>query len=127
MCDSLENGLIHMYNNIKSKVNADYDLLLEESDIDAVIEGRQTEYYHTNVIQTIERQAQKFVDDIFGILRERMVDLRNGKAVFVGGGSILLKKYIEKSIKVNNPIFIEDIAANVRGYELLYRAYKGTR
>ena len=126
VCDSLENGVIHMYNAIKSKVNADYDFLLDESGIDSVIEEKKIDY-PANIIQTIERQAQNFVNDMIGKLRERSIDLKSIKAVFVGGGSILLKKYIEASDKVNNPIFIDNIAANVRGYELLYRACNETR
>ena len=51
-----------------------------------------------------------------------MIDLRTGKTVFAGGGSILLKKQIEKSEKVGNVVFIDEIAANTKGYELLYRA-----
>lgn len=50
-----------------------------------------------------------------------MIDLRSGKTVFVGGGSILLKKQIESSGKVASPIFVEEISANTKGYELLFR------
>ena len=41
--------------------------------------------------------------------------------LFVGGGAILLRKQIEGSGKVPHPIFVEDICANAKGYELLYR------
>lgn len=51
-----------------------------------------------------------------------MIDLRVGRTIFIGGGSILLRKYIEASPKVHSPIVIEDIAANEKGYDLLYRA-----
>ena len=51
-----------------------------------------------------------------------MIDLRSGKAVFVGGGSILLKKQIEASGKVSTPIFVDEISANTKGYELLFKA-----
>ncbi len=37
VCDSLENGVIVLYNRIRSKINADFDMLLEESDIDAIL------------------------------------------------------------------------------------------
>ena len=43
-------------------------------------------------------------------------------AVFVGGGSILLKKQIEASGKVGAPIFVDEISANTKGYELLFKA-----
>ena len=60
--------------------------------------------------------------ELFGKLRERLIDLRVGKTIFIGGGSILLRKYIESSNKISACIIIEDIAANEKGYDLLYRA-----
>ena len=48
----------------------------------------------------------------------------SGKAVFVGGGSILLRNQIEASDKVSSTIFVESISANAKGYEILHRAAK---
>jgi len=64
------------------------------------------------------------ISDLFGKLRERSIDLRSGKAVFVGGGSILLRKQIEASGKVASPIFISRISANAKSYEILHKASK---
>ena len=47
--------------------------------------------------------------------------------IFVGGGSILLKRHIEKSGKVAHPMFVEDIRANVKGYETLYQIAQSSR
>ena len=121
VCDSLDNGVITLYNSIKSKVNADFDMLLDESDIDAILQDKETDY-NDAILRIVKEQAQLFVDDLFGKLRERMIDLRSGKTVFVGGGSILLKKQIEASGKVSAPIFVEEISANTKGYELLFKA-----
>ncbi len=120
-CDSLDNGVITLYNGIKSKVNADFDILLDESDIDAILKDVPTDF-DESVIHIVQEQAQQFINDLFGKLRERMIDLRSGKAVFVGGGSILLKKQIEASGKVGAPIFVDEISANTKGYELLFKA-----
>lgn len=78
--------------------------------------------FDESVIRIVQEQAQQFINDLFGKLRERMIDLRSGKAVFVGGGSILLKKQIEASGKVGAPIFVDEISANTKGYELLFKA-----
>lgn len=77
--------------------------------------------FDESVIRIVQEQAQQFINDLFGKLRERMIDLRSGKAVFVGG-SILLKKQIEASGKVSTPIFVDEISANTKGYELLFKA-----
>lgn len=121
VCDSLENGVITLYNRIKSRVSADYDMLLDESDIDAILQDKPQEY-RESISRLVRDEAQFFVDDLFGKLRERMIDLRTGKTVFVGGGSILLRRQIEASDKVGTTIFVNEISANTRGYELLYRA-----
>ena len=69
----------------------------------------------------MERQAQNFVNDLFSTLRERGLELKSGMTVFLGGGSILLRRQIEASGKVGTPLFVEDIRANAQGYDLLYR------
>ena len=39
-CDSLENGVILLYNKIRSRGNAELDLLLDEGDVDAIPHGQ---------------------------------------------------------------------------------------
>ncbi len=69
----------------------------------------------------VKKLAKEFVADLLSAMRERQLELKSGPVVFVGGGSILLRKQIEASGKVARPIFVDDIRANAKGYELLYR------
>ena len=118
--DSLESGVIMMYNRIVSKVRAEHDIILSEPEIDAILLGQNVQTT-PEVIQLTERLAQEFTLDLLSALRERQLELRSGQIVFVGGGSILLRRQIESSGKVVNPIFVDDINANAKGYELLYQ------
>lgn len=119
-CDSLENGVIHLYNRILSKVNAEFDLRLEESDIDAILERKGG--FDPILADLVERQAAAFVGDLFGTLRERGIDLRTGLTIFTGGGAILLRRFIENTGKVGRSLFVTDINANARGFEQLYQS-----
>lgn len=121
VCDSLENGVILLYNRIKSRVAAEQDLLLDETEIDSILLGRDSGQSDA-VSQIVRQQAQEFVSDLLSSLRERMLELKSGKVIFNGGGAVLLRQQIEASDKVREPVFIEDIAANVKGYQLLYQA-----
>lgn len=121
--DSLEHGTSFLYNDVIKKVNADYDILLDESDIDNIIKGKSINFPQT-VSDIIHSKSEMFINNLIGLLRERMIDLRFGETLFVGGGSILLRKYIESCEKIGHCVFIEDIAANAKGYELLYLADK---
>ena len=120
VCESLEHGVIALYNQVKSRVNAELDVLLEESEIDAILLGRR-ELVPPEVAAMVERQAQGFVNDLFSTLRERGLELKSGVVVFVGGGSILLRRQIEVSGKVANPLFMDELQANARGFEKLYQ------
>ena len=121
VCDSLENGVILLYNRIRSKASSDLDILLEETDVDAILLQGQGSSYGEEVAALVEYQAQEFVNDMLGALRERQLDLRTGRVIFVGGGACLLRRQIETSGKVAHPVFVEDVNANAKGFEYLYR------
>ena len=123
VCDSLEKGVITLYNKIISRVNADYDILLEEADIDSIIKKEKTDF-DKSVIKLVQDMTKMYVDDILGTLRERGLDLKSGCVVFIGGGALLLREYLENSDKTGKCIFIEDISANAKGYRILYQIQK---
>lgn len=126
VCESLEKGVITLYNKIISRVNSEYDILLEEVDIDSIIKGEKTDY-DVSVIRMVKDMTQMYVDDLLGTLRERGLDLKTGCVVFIGGGALLLREYLENSDKVGKCVFIEDICANAKGYGLLYQVQKKGR
>ena len=73
------------------------------------------------VADAVEQQAQDFINDLFSTLRERGLELKSGVVVFVGGGSIRLRRQIEASGKVGKALFVDDIQANAKGFEKLYQ------
>lgn len=126
VCDSLEKGVITLYNTIISRVNSEYDILLEDADIDSIIKGEKTDY-DMQVIRMVQEMTKTYVDDLLGTLRERSIDLKTSCVVFIGGGALLLREYLENSDKVGKCVFIEDICANAKGYGLLYQVQKKGR
>ena len=52
---------------------------MDESDIDAVLKDAPADF-DESVIRIVQEQAQQFINYLFGKLRERMIDLRSGKA-----------------------------------------------
>ena len=91
ICDSLENGVILLYNRIKSRVAAEQDLLLDETEIDAILLGRDSGQPDA-VLQIVRHQAREFVSDLLSSLRERMLELKSGKVIFTGGGAVLRRE-----------------------------------
>jgi len=109
--DSLENGVIHLYNAIIKRVLDDFDTRLNEAEIDAVINGTYDDV-SDEIKAAIESEAKTFVHNLLNRLREDQIELKTGITVFAGGGSILLKKYLEQwGDRITKPIFITDINA----------------
>ena len=109
VCDSLEMGVITLYNRIVTIIcdkNSDYS---------------------NSVIKLVKQMTAQYVEDLLGTFRERGIDLKTGCIVFIGGGSKLLKPYLENTDKVGKCVFIDDICANAKGYEILYQVHKKSR
>lgn len=122
-CGSFEHGVITLYNEIQSKIRGDYGMLVDDAQIDALLRGEDV-LDNPHIMEIVDNGAQSFVASLLGRLRENQMDLRTATTIFVGGGSILLRKYIEPSEAVGRCVFVEDICANIKGYELLYRISK---
>ena len=109
-----------MYNDIISSINSEYDMLLEEADIDSIIKGK-TQYYEEAVVQAVETMVQNFVTDLLNSIRERGIDTKSTYTVFIGGGAVLLERCLEQADRLGKHTFIRDMKANADGYDLLYR------
>ena len=73
-------------------------------------------------VQTCALPISKLhAQDILNQLRELQVDLRSNPAVFIGGGSLLLRPFLEASPLVAKADFVESPNANALGYEMLGR------
>ena len=75
------------------------------------------------VVKLITDSAQAYIADLLDKLREQQIEIKAGRVIFVGGGALLLRKQILDSGKVNQPVFVQDIRANARGYALLYKIH----
>ena len=107
-----------MNNEIVRKVGALHDMRIEDEHISAVL-GEKEIILPEEIKNTIREEAKFHAKEILDQLRELQVDLRANPAIFIGGGSILLKPFLEQSPLVVQADFIEDCHANAIGYEML--------
>ena len=107
-----------MNNEIIRKVNAKHDMRIEDEHISAVLNGQET-ILPQEVKETIRGATTLHAKEILNQLRELQVDLRSNPAVFIGGGSILLRPFLENSSLVAKADFLDSPNANALGYEML--------
>lgn len=120
-CRSLEMGVIPMSNDIISRVSAMYDMKIEDDHIADIIQGRPT-ILPDEVRELIFTKVRSYACDILDKLRELQVDLRANPAIFIGGGSILFRSFVEESPLVAHADFVTDPKANAIGYGMLATA-----
>lgn len=120
-CRSLNMGVITMTNHIAGKVNSLYDISIDDEHICEILAGQNT-VLDGEIQKAIRREVEKYAADMLNKLRELQVDLRTNPAIFVGGGSILLRAFIKASAFVSAVEFEPDTRANAYGYELLGQA-----
>ena len=125
-CKSLENGVITMSNEIICKIGAMYGINVGDDIITSVLQGKDT-VLPEPAVQLIRNSVGRHAGVILDKLRELEVDLRSVPAIFVGGGALLFKPYLEGSPLVARADFIADPRANAIGYETLASAQQQKR
>ncbi|MDO4271096.1 MAG: ParM/StbA family protein [Eubacteriales bacterium] len=120
-CRSLEMGVIPMSNDIIGRVSALYDMKIEDDHIADIIQGRNT-ILPQEVREAVFTTVRDYAYGILDKLRELQVDLRANPAIFIGGGSILFKSFLEESPLVAKADFVLDPKANAIGYGMLATA-----
>ena len=124
MIRSLERGVLKMFDAINSMHNTEQGSRLRNVMIEQYMQGKAT-LLGEDSKALIEREAAKWVEQILYELREENeTDFRHVPVFFIGGGSMLLRKYIEENKSLGASYFIDDLCANAKGYLNLFK-YSG--
>ena len=106
---------------ISNAIQQNYGIHLDSSDVEQVLMQEET-ILDEEVIVEIQRMAENWLQRIINKLHTHVTDFRTNPAVFLGGGSLLLRKQIENSSEFKYVEFIDDVRANAIGYEKLTAA-----
>lgn len=119
--DSLELGMITLYNKIRLSINRRYNILLDEVDIYNILKRNRTGFSE-ELIHHIFEMAKEHVVELLGNFREAGIDFNTTLTIFVGGGSIVLSGIIaDVWERYQGEYFvIDDINANAKGYKMRY-------
>lgn len=114
---SLDEGMIVLFNSAQQRIQAMTGRKPTEAQMDSML-AKQVELNNAvPMLAALNEEAVTFTERVLRRLAEQDVDLVLNKGIFIGGGSIRLRRFIENSNLVNQPIFIQEIRANAIGYE----------
>lgn len=126
-CESINMGIIHLYNIIKRKVSENVGDGLSETIIDAVMRGSYNDM-DEDVMKIICQESAAYAEQIVATLAEKGISLRFAHPVFVGGGaSVLHDQLVQACPGGEKATFIPQITANAEGYAKLMTAMLAKR
>lgn len=119
---SLELGIITLYDSIIDKIYKDFDMNIDYSLIEDVLSDRP-HVLPENVVEVITDMTNRHATKIISALRQSKIAFTSYPSIFVGGGSIVLKKYILNNSQIRKDIvhFVSDTRANAKGYTKMLR------
>lgn len=113
--ESLDFGVIHLYNEIKSMIGRDFQLQITTVHIEAILHGQSINY--PAIEEAVRKASRTYARKIVDALRDKGMDLTLSVPVLVGGGSLLLHDALDAAIGNPSLITIPDVRANAIGYE----------
>lgn len=118
MCDSKPLGILAMYDKIIRDVELSCGKRLDTIEVECILQGRKT-LLKDDVKKEVKRGAEEWYKKIMNELRQFGVDLESSPVIFMGGGSLVFKDFIEHDPDIVKYEFIDNPHANAKGYEIL--------
>lgn len=122
-CISLPLGDIYMYKYICLDIKKNYGITLRDKDVENILSKENT-VLKQEVIDRIFVVVQKWVDEnIVNGLAQNNVNFEATPTIFLGGGSKLLRYFINKNTNIVNQHFLKDpVRANAKGYAAMIKS-----
>jgi len=115
---SHEIGMIDLFNRIQQKVQSQTGSVIQDAHIKHHLLGKSTRL-DAQITQLIKEECQQYAASLLSKLSETKIDIRNTPLIFLGGGALLLRPFLQEHIDPTMLDFIDDLHANVKGYEVL--------
>ena len=117
-CRSLELGMIRCLDEIAEQVRRALGITLTTAQIESVLRGDASRI-GDQAKAIIHAQAEQYVRDLMAAIMESGLDVGAMPTVFLGGGAALLKRYVPPAGALFQPVILDDICLNAKGYERL--------
>lgn len=116
-CESFNNGVIKMYDEVQRAVRNRFQLDMDDYSIDNVLRRGYNPGREIN--ELVHSTARSYARTLIRTLKEKGVDLTLSYPVFIGGGSCLMRPVIESEFGRDDYLFVEDPRANAVGFKMM--------
>ncbi|NLC23009.1 MAG: ParM/StbA family protein [Oxalobacter sp.] len=116
---SLDIGMVSLTNKIEMQLDSMDGLKIDERQIINTLSGKHSGIA-PHYAAAMQETAKQHTGELFQQLREKDIDIRSAPSLYVGGGTRVLKKYLQLHVSKTTAFFLDDVHANAKGYERLY-------
>ena len=122
ICTSLYKGVNTLFQKINEQARATGGQDIRESILENILRNdkKTIDNYSKSRVDLVQNQARKFAAEILSEASHTGQDLVEDMTVFVGGGAMLLRTYLEECNIAKRMIFVNDLFANAKGYEIIH-------
>ena len=117
-CRSLELGMIRCLDEIAEQIRRALGLSMTAAQIESVLRG-EVSSVDSQAKEIIHREAGAYARRLLSAIVECGLDVRAMPAIFLGGGSALLKRHVGATDSLCRPLILDDVCLNAKGYERL--------
>ena len=117
-CRSLELGMIRCLDEIAEQIRRKLGLSMTAAQIESVLRSEVTSV-DDRAKEIIHREADGYVHRLLSAITESGLDARAMPAIFLGGGTALLKRHVGATDGLCRPLILDDVCLNAKGYERL--------
>lgn len=117
-CRSLELGMIRCLDETAEQTRRALGVTLTTAQIESVLRGDASNL-PKEVKSIIHAQADRYVQNLLAAITESGLDVGAMPTVFLGGGAALLKRHVPPAGALFQPVILDDICLNAKGYERL--------
>ena len=117
-CRSLELGMIRCLDEIAEQIRRSLGLSMTAAQIESVLRG-EVSSVDSQAKEIIHREAGAYARRLLSAIVECGLDVRAMPAIFLGGGSALLKRHVGATDSLCRPLILDDVCLNAKGYERL--------
>lgn len=120
-CKSLELGMIRCMDDISEQLRRSLGLSLTVAQIESILRGEPSSV-DERAKGIVHSEAGAYVARLLSSIMESGLDVRAIPTVFLGGGAALLKRHVAPTASLCQPMILDDVCLNAKGYERLTAA-----
>ena len=115
---SIEMGIIKLIQEIQKSILNQSGMNISEEQVEMLLSGDDAVVFDESIKSIVETKAEEYANSLLDRLTESGFELKLNPNVVIGGGGLLIRRFIENNSRVKYVEFLDQFA-NAKSYKAL--------